>query len=143
MLEVSRHFTARDRAQGLPGFQVDAIADEVDRSVGQKHVDASRMAAASGGRGLLTRRSGTGQVEFRPVVAILAGMEQVGTRAVGSVLGVKLAAAWKINPRNASEIKRGFLLGKSAEVLGEDHRVACPIRNIADAGAVIEAKGGL
>src|SRR5207253_2413911 len=99
--------------------------------------------AAGSGRSLVACGSGTGQIELGPVVAILARVEQVRSRAVGSGLSIKLATAWKIDPGNAAEVKGGLFLGQPGEILAKDHCVARPIGNIAQASSVIKSKGGL
>src|SRR5262249_44807869 len=70
ILTAVHHLAAGARAEGLPGGEVDVVANEVDRAVGETNVHAARVIAAG-------RDVGRGDGGIATVVALVIGWHGV------------------------------------------------------------------
>src|SRR5215813_3252269 len=121
-----RDFPARNGPEAAPDAEVDALFDKVHGAVPPEGIHAAGVPAARGGRHLLFRADGAGQVQLRTVRTAAFGEEDVRAGAVRRRAGVNLAQAGHIDPNRAAEILGRFGLGYAGEVLAKHHRVACP-----------------
>src|SRR5262249_8188784 len=116
------------RPHRLPRLQVDVLGNEVDGPIGLEDVYPPRVPAPRGGGHLAHAAAAAGQIEVGAVVRRRAEpcgrIEQVGDGGVWGRMGIDLARAWHVDPVHATHVVRGLRVGKSRQVLPEDHGLA-------------------